>query len=207
MTPERRAAALLAVAMLGWVGLTWAIQGSHAAYHNESGAVEHATAVALLAVALGLVLRWRQLGRFGFLPVIVALFGLREFDFHNWFYNPGFLQLRIFQSDAPLMLKLFSATSMLAIVAVFALLIRRGTGPFLRALRARAPWALLLLAALVLAALSVLLDGPDRTAAAMGITLQPWVGNLLGVTEEALELAFALILAWSAALALEVRRR
>lgn len=201
MTGIRRMAALAAtLAALGFVALTAVLRGPEAAFKNEWGAVEHASVAVLLALAAALALAGRRLGRFGFVPAIVLLLALREMDFHNWFHDPGFLQMRVFASDAPLWVKLLGAATMLAILALLALLVLRGTRPVLAGLRRRKSWALVLAGCAALAALAVLLDGPDRTAASLGLALSPGAAFALGALEETLELAFALGLVWVAAL-------
>lgn len=197
--------ALTAAALL-FVALTALIHGPEAAFKNEWGAVEHASVGVLLVLSAALALAGPRLGRFRFTAAIVLLLALREMDFHNWFHDPGFLQLRVFGSDAPLWVKVLGAATMLAILALLALLVLRGTRPFLGGLRRREGWALMFAACGVVAIVAVLLDGPDRTAASLGLTLPPGLAITLGGIEEALELVFALGLVWTAALAFDPHR-
>lgn len=202
----RKGALALTIVTVLFVVLVAVLMGHAAAFKSEAAAVEIASVALFVILAAVIWFAGERAGRFRFTAFIALLFALRELDFHNWFYDPGFLQLRVMTSDAPLWVKVLGGVTMLGILTVLVLLVIRGMGPFLRGLRRGEGWAVALFVSLVLAAVSVLLDGPDRTAADLGITLSPGVAVALGGIEEVLEVFFGLGLIWTAALALEPAR-
>ena len=181
---------LAAMAVL--VAVSVAQQGWDVALRKEHGGVELASFLTA-AFASGLALTLSHTHDRGILavPIVLALFALRELDFHDWWFEPGLLHIGIFSSVAPLWQKAVSFAVMASILLALADLLWRGTAPLFRALRAGQGWPGLVLIGVALAALSVALDGlPAR----MGPDLTPAATVLASVTEECGELALFICL-------------
>ncbi len=162
-------------------------QGWDVALRAEHGGVERASFLtAAFASILALVLSLRHDRGILAVPLVFALFALRELDFHDWWFEPGLLHLAIFSSDAPLWQKAVSGVVMAGILLVLVDLALRGTGPLLAALRAGQGWPWLVALGGALVILSVALDGlPAR----LGPELSSFGAVLASVTEEVGELA------------------
>ncbi|MEM9438641.1 MAG: hypothetical protein AAGA15_16555 [Pseudomonadota bacterium] len=175
------------VAMAVLIVISVIQQGWEIALRKENGGVERASLyTAVFAAALALALMVRNARGILAVPIVLALFALRELDFHDWWFEPGLLHTAIFTSPAPLWHKLVSGAVMAFILLVLAQLVWRGTGPLLKALRERRGWPLLVVLGVALAGLSVALDGlPAR----MGPNLSDLGAVIASVTEETGELA------------------
>ncbi|MEM1101899.1 MAG: hypothetical protein AAGH73_10270 [Pseudomonadota bacterium] len=169
------------------------LQGVDVALRRETGGVEIASVLTTACAAiLAVVLMQRHDRGLYSVAALLALFALRELDFHDWWFEPGLLHAGIFQSAAPLWQKLVSGLTMAAILAVLADVAIRGLRPFLRALRAGHGWARLVIAGGFLVVLSILLDGlPAR----LGPEMSQGAARIAGIVEECGELAlFACLL-------------
>lgn len=176
------------------------LQGARVALTSENGGVELATVALIVILALWFMVTGAATRRFWMLPAVLVLFALRERDFHNWFYEPGWLQTRVLQGDNPLWQKLVTGAAILAILAVFVLLVIRGAKPFLTSFFTGQAWAWWLTAAGVCGVLSQTLDGAGRKLAPYGITISSELDRALGMTEELAELGLILCLLWAVAL-------
>lgn len=168
------------------------LQGPGTAFLSESGGVEIATVVLLLVTAAwgrwpgaGPALPWSVVG-------VIAVLGLRELDVHDWYFEPGLLQIRIFSAPVPVWQKAVSAVVMLALLALLLAFARQGTAPFLRALRGRQAWAIWLTLGTGLAGVASLFDGIGRKLAPYGVTVPPPVETGFVALEEIMEVVFAL---------------
>lgn len=162
---------------------------------KETGGVEVVTLLLLGAIAV-----WSRAPAAGrpapwTVTAVIVLLGLRELDFHDWFFEPGWLQIRIFSAPVPAWQKAVSAVAMLAVLGVLLSLAAQGTRPFLRALRRRADWALWLVAGTALAAAATVIDGIGRKLAPHGIALSERADLVFAGFEETMELVFVLCVA------------
>jgi hypothetical protein len=185
------AAILLTVLTILASGLV--VQGPQVALTSEAGVVEWLGAGLFAATALVLALHGAWLW-----AVICALFVLREFDAHDWFFEPGLLHADLLTSAAPLWQKAVGLAVALMILALLVTALWRGARPFLAGLRARQDWALVFAAGFGAAVLSTQLDGLPRKLEPLGITMSPDAQVGVVAVEELLELAFALALLFAA---------
>ena len=162
---------------------------------SETGAIEISSF--LLAAYTACLTGWlsRHWGRrFWYVPALLAVFALRELDFHDWFFEPGLLHMGIFESPVPIWMKAVSAVTMITILVtlLFAMFgfVRYIVPAFFR-LRG---WAVSISVSLVFAVLSQVIDGAGRKLAPYGITLSPETSKALGLLEELLELGFFFLL-------------
>lgn len=163
---------------------------------KEGGAVELATVVTLLLVTGLFVVHLPRLA-FGpqwHVPVLTALFAMRELDFDKRFTENGILKLRTYTGDAPLLLKLVGAGVIaLALVCLYRL-VARNRRDFVAALRAGHRWAILITVGTVVAIVAKGIDGLGRKLAPFGIEVSEAQGMLAGAVEESLEFSFAVAL-------------
>jgi hypothetical protein len=192
------AAILLTVLTILAIGLV--VQGPQVALTSEAGVVEWLGAGLFAATALVLALHRAWLW-----AVICALFVLREFDAHDWFFEPGLLHADLLTSAAPLWQKAVGVGVALTILALVGVALWRGTRPFLAGLRGGQGWAWGVLAGVVAAAVSSQLDGLPRKLEPYGITVSPAVRSGAVMVEELLELAFALALLFVATRLTKIR--
>lgn len=145
------------------------LQGWDVALRKEHGGVELASFfTALFSAAMALVLQATSKRGTMAVPLVLALFALRELDFHDWWFEPGLLHLEIFSGDAPLWQKAVSALVMAGILGTLITLVVRGVRPFWRALIASDGWPWLVIAGCGFVALSLVLDGlPARMDGAL----------------------------------------
>ena len=181
------------------VVLSMALQGPYVALTKEYGGAELATVALIVILGLWFVVTGAAGKRFWTIPVVLFLFALRERDFHNWFYEPGWLHSGVLQGDHPLWQKLLTGTAFVALLIVFGLLALRGAVPYLRALFTGKAWAWLVVAGGACAVLSQTIDGAGRKLAPYGITISPELDRALGMTEELSELLLILCLIWAVA--------
>ncbi|WP_025312044.1 hypothetical protein [Roseicyclus elongatus] len=128
------------------------------------------------------------------LALFFLLLALRELDFHNWWFDPGLLRGEIFSSDAPLWQKVVSAIAMTSILGVVLFVVFGGFGKFFAAMREKRIWPWLVVAALVFAFLSTLLDGIGPRLRHIGIEVNDAMHLKITMGEEVLELLFSLLL-------------
>jgi hypothetical protein len=188
----RVVAALLAIyAAILLAGVWW--QGAVVALGRENGVAEWLGLVTFVMTALWLA--WTCL----WLPAAAAgILTLRELDFHDWFFEPGLLHADLLTSDAPVRQKAVGLTVALTILAVFVALVWRG-GPVLwRAVRARAAWAMALVAGTLLGVVASQLDGIGRRLEPFGIIVPDDLATRFVLLEEILELGFAVCLLFAA---------
>ncbi|MBY4895021.1 hypothetical protein KUL25_19860 [Rhodobacteraceae bacterium N5(2021)] len=139
---------------------------------HEGGAFEVASAALWLFTSAYAVLGQvpdRRLA--GWLAGLFNVFFLRELDFHDWWFDPGLLHVKVLTGAAPLWQKAVSLGAMVGILAVVFAVGWLGIGRFVRALRARDTPAWLLLVAMGCAATSSQLDGLGRTLEPYGIQI------------------------------------
>lgn len=156
-------------AMLALVVSSLLIQGWDVALRKEHGGVELASFfTALFSAAMALALQATSKRGTMAVPLVLALFALRELDFHDWWFEPGLLHMEIFSSNAPLWQKAVSGLVMAGILATLVTLVVRGARPLWRALVAGDGWPWLVIAGCGFVVLSLFLDGlPARMDGAM----------------------------------------
>lgn len=176
------------------------VQGPQVALTKEHGGTELATVALIVILGLWFTVTGAAGRRFWMIPAVLFLFALRERDFHNWFYEPGWLHSGVLQGDHPLWQKLVTGGAFVVLLIVFGLLAVRGAVPYLKALFTGKAWAWLVVAGGVCAVLSQVLDGAGRKLAPYGITISQDVERALGMTEEVSELLLILCLLWAVAL-------
>lgn len=161
----------------------------------ESGAVEIASAFLWFFAAAsflwltslhGLSQRWH-------VPTLFLLFGARELDFDKRFLSEGILKARLYSGDSPIFEKLIGLAVIALILVVAIRLIRRNWRDVLSGLRGGVAWCWATFAALGMAVVSKSIDGAGRKLAPLGIELSPSLDVGLAVTEEIMELAFAVV--------------
>lgn len=181
-------ALLILGAMLAVIGISVLRIGLPDTLHTEAGGVELASfLVTVCAGLLAFALCFRHDRGLLSVPILLELFALRELDFHDWWFEPGLLHLEIFAAPVPLWQKLVSSLVMLGILWVLVDIVLRGTGPFLRALRARQGWTLLVVLGCALIGVSIALDGlPYRLGFDADSTVTFLSESLEEVTEFAL---------------------
>jgi hypothetical protein len=172
--------------------------GPRATIVSEQGGFEIA-GIAILGILTIAMWVWylADLSRRWIWPLATTFFVLREFDFHNWYFEPGLLQAGLLTGPAPVWQKAIGLSVAIVILFTFGLVFWRGSRPLLRGLQGRASWAVVLAGGVALAAISTLFDGLDRKLAPYGTELSPfWHTAYVGV-EEGLELLFVLSLVYA----------
>lgn len=176
------------------------LQGPQVALTKEHGGAELATVALIVILALWFMVTGAATRRFWMIPAVLVLFALRERDFHNWFYEPGWLHAGVLQGANPLWQKLVTGAAMAVILVIFALMVIRGAKPFLAAFFTGQAWAWWLVGGGIFGVLSQTLDGAGRKLAPYDITISPALDRALGMTEELSELGLILCVLWAVAL-------
>ncbi len=176
----------ISITLIGWVPTLT----------SERGGAELA---GLLVFALATCLSIGKIGLEGLqhwwpIPAVLMLFCLRELDFHDSFFEPGLLHTEIFSSTAPMWQKAVSAGAMVSIFLILIRVVMLGFIPLTRGLLAKKGWAWAIAIGVIVAALSVLIDGDDRQLVAVGIYLPAGYGAHFTALEELFELGFGLSL-------------
>lgn len=159
---------------------------------KETGAFEQAAFISLAFAALLSAFVVANGGRqFWSVPVFIAFLALRELDFHNWWFEPGLLQIAIFTSPVPVWHQVVSGL-LIAVIGTAALhMLWMGAGPTLRAVSGGELWAKLVALGLGFAALSSQIDGLDRKLAPYGIEISDLTNLIAIIVEETVEVGFA----------------
>jgi hypothetical protein len=182
------AAGLCAVASLLFQPVLTALAG-------ERGGIEVATVMVLAVLSVMMWLgAWGNLAESWHWPLAGTLLVLRELDFHDWFFEPGLLQIGLLTGSAPLWQKAIGALTMVIVIVTFGRVAWAGSRALFRGLRAKAGWAWLVVLAFGLAAISTQIDGIARGPTFLGMTPGSEVVRIVGVVEEVIELGFALLL-------------
>lgn len=160
---------------------------------SEGALVEMSAALTFLATSIVLVFK-RAWAIWPFIA-LPALFCLREFDMDKVPFTEGLLKSRQYIGDTvPLAERLLSIVVLVAVLVVVVTCIKRGTGPFLRGVRAGHPLALCVALALFLGVTAKAVDGMERKLAPYGISVSADTVNKATIYEETAELGMALTL-------------
>lgn len=163
-----------------------AVFAQGASFKREGGGLETISGLLyLVGIALFFALAparvWAPLFQ---VPVLLALFAMREFDMDKAFTRHGIMSIKQYTSDAPLTEKLIGGTVALFAFYVLYRILRYGGPAAWRALRQGEvwPWFGLLAGALVVATKSV--DGLGRKLLDFGIVISDDLDLFAGTAEE-----------------------
>jgi hypothetical protein len=186
----------------------WIALGPVGALKTEGAGAEQASATALFAAFLIFSVDRFGAGEFRswHVALLLAVLALRELDLDKRLFADGMLKLRFYTGgEAPLWQKVIGGAVIVTILAALWRLYRRQFRGWWAALRARAGWAWVVLAAFLLGAVAKSLDGLGRKLAPLGISFDDDLDLAFGLAEETLELVFALALVLAVCIAPRVR--
>ncbi|SNX68802.1 hypothetical protein SAMN05878503_102288 [Cereibacter ovatus] len=185
--------ATLTLVMLGW---NLVFLESLDRFFKEGAGVEMVTVI-LLGLAILFWFWTRGLGAglaAWHIPLLLALFAMRELDFDKRFTEQGVLKLRYYTGPGPFSEKIVGILVIGVILAVVWALLRRNLRDWLARLARRETGAWLVAAAILVVGVAKSIDGLDRKLAPLGIDVPAIVAQRSGRIEELLELAFVLLL-------------
>ncbi|SEP58158.1 hypothetical protein SAMN05428995_101165 [Loktanella sp. DSM 29012] len=180
-----------AIVAAGVIGLDWLMLGDGGSLTREGGSVE---TMSMLGYIYALVIYlWRARPVFWPVPVILLFMAAREGDLDKALTSEGILSTKILLYDTALWEKSLAVAIWVLLIAALITLARYRAPLLWRDLRRGAPWALLFLAGLFIAAFSKTIDGLGRKLGTFGVEVATEVVQGSGIIEETLELLIPIL--------------